>query len=111
VGLATSATLTSAMASRFDGITFEAEEPALGRAVREAWAAGADVVVAIAHECPDVLEPIVARHPEWRLSFVGGGHCHKVMSLTAGSVPVMSPGWRLDHYARVAITAELGRPA
>ena len=65
------------MANRFEGITFEKEEPALDRAVHGAWGAGADAVVAIVHECPDVLAPIVERHPEWRLSFVGAGHCHK----------------------------------
>jgi 2',3'-cyclic-nucleotide 2'-phosphodiesterase (5'-nucleotidase family) len=111
VGLTTSTTLSTAMASRFDGITFEREEPALERAVRGAWAAGADMVVTIAHECPDVLRPIVERHPDLRLSFVGAGHCHKLMSLMAGSVPVISPGWRLDRYARVRVTADPSRPA
>jgi 5'-nucleotidase / UDP-sugar diphosphatase len=111
VGLATDTTLHAAMASRFEGITFEAEEPALGRAVRDAWAAGADVVLAIAHECPDVLVPIVARHPEWKLAFVGAGHCHKKMVERAGAVPVISPGWRMDRYLRVRIEADPGRPA
>ena len=99
------------MASRFEGITFEAEEPALDRGVREAWAAGADAVVAIAHECPDLLVPIVSRHPEWKLSFVGGGHCHKKMVEHAGTVTVIAPGWRLDHYARVHLLVDPGRPS
>jgi 5'-nucleotidase/UDP-sugar diphosphatase len=111
VGLATEATLRAAMASRFEGITFEAEEPALGRGVRDAWAAGADAVVAIAHECPDVLAPIVARHPEWKLAFVGAGHCHKVMVERAGTVPVIAPGWRLDHYVRVRLEVDPSRAA
>ncbi|HEX7842786.1 MAG TPA: hypothetical protein VF469_35175, partial [Kofleriaceae bacterium] len=68
VGLATDTTLQTAMASLFEGITFEADEPALVRATREAWAAGADAVVAIAHECPEVLAPIVERHPELHLA-------------------------------------------
>ena len=105
VGLATDTTLQAAMASRFEGITFEGEEPAMDRAVRGAWAAGADAVVAILHECPDKVAPIVERHPEWKLSFVGAGHCHKTMSLHAGSVPVISPGWRFDRYVRARLTA------
>src|SRR5947209_6172577 len=44
IGLATETTLSSAMASRFEGLEIEAEEPALGRAVPEAWAAGADAL-------------------------------------------------------------------
>jgi 5'-nucleotidase / UDP-sugar diphosphatase len=111
VGLATDTTLHAAMASRFEGITFEAEEPALNRAVHDAWDAGADAVVAIAHECPDVLVPIVARHPEWKLSFVGAGHCHKLMVEHAGGVPVIAPGWRLDRYVRVRLVADPSRPA
>ncbi|MFT3773742.1 MAG: bifunctional UDP-sugar hydrolase/5'-nucleotidase [Minicystis sp.] len=111
VGLATDTTLKAAMASRFEGITFESEEPALDRAVRAAWAAGPDMVVAIVHECPDVLAPIVARHPEWKLSFVGAGHCHKLMTKEAGGVPMIAPGWRLDHYVRVRITADASKPA
>ncbi len=111
VGLATDTTLRAAMASRFEGITFEAEEPALDRAVHGAWGAGADAVVVIAHECPDVLSPIVARHPEWKLAFVGAGHCHKPMTERAGAVPVIAPGWRLDRYLRVRIDADLAKPA
>ncbi|APR83821.1 5'-nucleotidase [Minicystis rosea] len=110
VGLATEKTLRAAMASRFEGITFEAEEPALDRAVRAAWAAGPDMVVAIVHECPDVLAPIVERHPEWKLSFVGAGHCHKLMTKNAGGVPVIAPGWRLDHYVRLRVTADASQP-
>jgi len=109
VGLATDTTLSSAMASLFEGITFEANEPALVRATRGAWAAGADVVVAIVHECPEVIAPIVERHPELHLSFVGAGHCHRLTSLRAGPVPVISPGARLESYARVRITADARR--
>lgn len=110
VGVATDTTLQTAMASRFEGITFEAEEPAMDRAVRAAWAAGAEVVVAIVHECPDKVAPIVERHPEWRLSFVGAGHCHRMMSLRAGGVPVIAPGWRLDRYVRLRLTRALDPP-
>jgi 2',3'-cyclic-nucleotide 2'-phosphodiesterase (5'-nucleotidase family) len=111
VGLATDTTLRAAMARRFEGITFEDEEPALDRGVRGAWAAGADAVVVIAHECADKLAPVVERHPEWRLSFVGAGHCHKVIETRAGGVPVIAPGWRLDHYARVRLRVDASRPA
>ncbi|UQA58092.1 bifunctional metallophosphatase/5'-nucleotidase [Polyangium aurulentum] len=106
VGLAPADTLHSAMASRFEGITIEPTEPALGRAVDAAWTEGADTVVVAAHECPDVLAPIVARHPEWKLAFVGGGHCHKTMSERAGDVPVLAPTWRMHQYARVRLTVD-----
>ena len=111
VGLATETTLTSAMASRFVGVAFEAEEAALVRAVPQAWAAGADAVVLIAHECPDKLLPILDRHRSFHLSFVGGGHCHKMMSERSGATPVVSPGWRFERYVRVPLTIDLDKPA
>jgi 2',3'-cyclic-nucleotide 2'-phosphodiesterase (5'-nucleotidase family) len=98
------------MASRFEGITIEPTEPALGRAVGEAWETGADAVVVAAHECPDVLAPIVTRHPEWKLAFVGGGHCHKTMNERAGDAAVIAPTWRMHQYARVRLTVDPTMP-
>jgi 2',3'-cyclic-nucleotide 2'-phosphodiesterase (5'-nucleotidase family) len=110
VGLATESTLKVAMASRFEGLAIDPAEPALDRAIAAAWGEGPDAVVLVAHECPEVLAPIVERHPEWKLAFVGGGHCHTLESRRAGGVPVVSPGWRLDHYARVVLDVDRKRP-
>jgi 5'-nucleotidase/UDP-sugar diphosphatase len=110
VGLATDTTLTTAMASRFEGIEFEAEEAALARAIPQAWAAGPDAVIVIAHECPDKLEPIALAHPEWKLSFIGAGHCHKPVQRSVGGVPLIAPGWRLRQYARVRLGIDRSRP-
>ena len=63
-------------------------------AIGEAWATHPDAVVAIAHECPDKLSPMLERHPEWRLAFFGGAHCHKVLATTVNGVALISPGWR-----------------
>jgi 5'-nucleotidase/UDP-sugar diphosphatase len=109
VGLATETTLTSAMASRFVGLAIDTEEPALVRAVPEAWAAGADVVVLIAHECPDKLAPILARQPDLQLTFAFGAHCHRVEQREAAGLPVVSPGWRLEHYVRLRLTVDPAR--
>jgi 2',3'-cyclic-nucleotide 2'-phosphodiesterase (5'-nucleotidase family) len=106
VGMATDTTPTTAMPSRFVGISFLPEEPALDDAIREAWATHPDAVVAIAHECPDKLAPMLERHPEWRLAFFGGAHCHKVMARVIGGVSLMSPGWRFQHYVRVPMVID-----
>ena len=110
VGLATSTTPETAKASAFKGMVFDPEEPALERAIPAAWEAGADAVVVIAHACPDVLEPMLRRHPEWNLSFMGGGHCHRRISTTVNGVPLIAPGWRLEGYARVRLTVDKSRP-
>ncbi|WP_197041450.1 bifunctional metallophosphatase/5'-nucleotidase [Chondromyces apiculatus] len=106
IGLATEDTLRTAMASRFEGIAFEAEEKALERVVPEAWRAEPDALVLIAHECPDKLQPVLARHPEWRLSFVGGGHCHRTSNTRVGDTPLINPGWKLRSYARVVLDVD-----
>jgi 5'-nucleotidase/UDP-sugar diphosphatase len=46
---------------------------------------------------------VVARHPEWMLSFVGTAHCHEKVNDLVGDVLVMSPGWRLEAYARARL--------
>jgi 5'-nucleotidase / UDP-sugar diphosphatase len=109
VGLATETTLQAAKATAFHGMRFESEESALARAIPEAWATNPDFVVLIAHECPDVLEPILARHPDWGLTFVGGGHCHRTLHIESGGTPVISPGWQLRKYARVHVKVDAGR--
>lgn len=111
VGLSTVETLKTALAERFVGMTFEAIEPALDRAIGQTWASGADMVVVIAHECPDILAPTFTKHPEWRLSFVGGGHCHKKMHEHAADVAVMSPEWRMHQYVRIRATVDKTLPA
>jgi len=103
IGLATKETLTTAMASRFEGLGFVDEEVALARTVPEVWSAGADAVVVLAHECRDRVVPIVERHPEWQLSFVGLGHCHRTGVERVDGTAVVAPGWRLDHYVRVKL--------
>jgi 2',3'-cyclic-nucleotide 2'-phosphodiesterase (5'-nucleotidase family) len=111
VGLSPDTTLVEAMASRFKGVTFEKEETALVSAFRDAWAAKPppDVMILIAHECPDKLAPILEKHPEFRLSLAFGGHCHKVLDVTAGKVRIIAPGWRLQRYARAAMTIDITR--
>jgi 2',3'-cyclic-nucleotide 2'-phosphodiesterase (5'-nucleotidase family) len=110
VGLATESTPRAALASRFEGIVFANEEQSLARAIPQAWAAGPDALVLIAHECPEKLEPVVRRHPEWKLSFVGLGHCHKQFRADIHGAPVIAPGWRFRSYARVRLEVDPNRP-
>lgn len=110
VGIATENTPKEALPSRFEGLAFDPPEPALGRAVDAAYEGGADAVVVIAHACDDEMAPVIERHPEWRLAFVGLGHCHRRERKEIGGVPVIMPAWRLDAYARVKIAIDPAKP-
>lgn len=110
IGLSTTSTPTHLLPTSSEGLTFEDEEQTLARVVPEVWKAGADAVVITAHVCPDVMQAIVGKHPEWNIAFVGAGHCHSLKSLMAGKVPVLEPAAELTWYVRVPITVDLARP-
>ncbi|HEU4412759.1 MAG TPA: 5'-nucleotidase C-terminal domain-containing protein [Polyangiaceae bacterium] len=103
VGLTLESAPRQGLRSNYEGYDFEPEGPALERAVPAAYAAGADVVVVVAHQCGGALAPIVERHPAWGLGFVGAGHCHEKGLRWAGAVPVVEAGAYLGAYARVEL--------
>jgi len=111
VGLTTKTAPTFLLPDATEGLSFEDEEQALARVIPDVWNAGADVVIVLAHVCPDLMKQIVASHPEWNVAFVGAGHCHSLKSLAAGKVPVLEPAAELTWYARVRMTVDLSRPA
>lgn len=111
IGLATKTTPLAGMRANYDGLTFGDEEEALTRAVPATYAAGADVVVVIGHVCGEELAPIVEKHPDWALAFVGGGHCHKLSRRVAAGVNVVEAGSFLRHYLRATLAVDLERPA
>jgi len=110
IGIATEKTLEVGMKSRFVGLHFESVEATLDKTVPRVWAEGADAVIVIAHECHDVLAPLIERHPEWKLSFVGTGHCHRSAALKAGDTLLLAPAWSLSHYGRIRLRVHPERP-
>ena len=99
------------MSGRFYGNEVIPYEPALQQAIPAVRKAGADVVIVIADECPTVLEPIVAKHPDWKLALLAGGHCHTPVDRKVGTTPLVSPGRRWEKYLRAELTVDPSRPA
>jgi len=99
------------MSGRFYGNEVVPYEPALQQAIPAVRKAGADVVIVIADECPTVLEPIVAKHPDWKLAFLAGGHCHTPVERKVGTTPLVSPGHRWEKYLRAELTVDPSRAA
>src|SRR5262249_10868464 len=111
VGLSASNVAKTVMSGRFYGNEVVPYEPALQQAVPAVRKAGADVGIVIADECPTALEPIVAKHPEWKLAFRAGGHCHTPVERKAGTTPLVSPGRWWQRYLRAELSVDAARPA
>src|SRR5215813_4540442 len=111
VGLSASNVAKTVMSGRFYGNEVVPYEPALESAIPAVRKAGADVVIVVADECPTVLEPIVAKHPDWKLAFLAGGHCHTPVEKKAGTTPLISPGRWWQRYLRAELTVDAARPA
>jgi len=99
------------MSGRFYGNEVTPYEGALNTAVPAVRKAGADLVIVVADECPTVLEPIVGKHPEWKLAFLAGGHCHTPVDRKVSTTPLVSPGRRWEKYLRAKLTVDAERPA
>ncbi len=110
IGIATEKTLEVGMRKRFEGLHFESVEATLDRTVPRVWAEGSDAVIVIAHECHDVLAPIFLRHPEWKIAFVGTGHCHRSAAIRAGETLLLGPAWGLSHYGRAKLRFHPEKP-
>lgn len=110
VGLSTKSTPVHGLRKNYEGLAFGEEEAALADVVPEVWAKGADAVVIIAHVCGDELAPMVERHPEWRVSFVGAGHCHRLEHRMVRDTPVIDPGSFLRSYVRVTVPVDRALP-
>ena len=111
IGLSAGNVAKTVMSGRFYGNEVVSYEPALQQAIPAARKAGADLVIVVADECPTVLEPIVAKHPDWKLALLVGGHCHTPVSKRVGTTPLVSPGRRWEKYLRAELTVDPTRPA
>ncbi len=109
VGLASTKTKSSMMAGHADGLEVSGYEAGLAAAVPKVWAAGADAVVVLAHECPEVLAPIVASHADWKISLVAGA-CRTKSLETKGATTVASAGEHFDSYLRAELTVDGAKP-
>ncbi|HYO58383.1 bifunctional metallophosphatase/5'-nucleotidase [Archangium sp.] len=110
VGLTSPKTVATAMAGRAEGLEVIPDEQALTNAVGEAQKSGADTVVVLADECPSDLQPVVGKHPEWKVSLVAGGRCPQPVNTKEGNTTYVSLGRGFDKYLRVAYTYDASKP-
>ncbi|HZH76907.1 MAG TPA: 5'-nucleotidase C-terminal domain-containing protein [Archangium sp.] len=110
VGLTSRKTVPTAMPGRAEGLEIIADEEALTSAVGEAQKAGADTVVVLADQCPSDLQPIITKHPEWKVSLVAGGRCAQPVDTKEGNTTFVSLGRGFDKYLRASYTFDASKP-
>ncbi|MFP2927468.1 bifunctional metallophosphatase/5'-nucleotidase [Pyxidicoccus sp. 3LG] len=112
VGLASEKTVRTAMAGRAEGLEVTGYEDALNLAIPEARKAGADVVAVVADTCVSDLQPVVAKHPEWKVSLVaGGGRCPAPVDVKEGDTTFVSLDRGFGKYLRANIKFDPAKPA
>lgn len=97
VGLTSPTIASTVFAGRFNGLTVVDADVALSVVVPELWKAGAKAVVVLTDGCNAELAPVVAAHPEWRLSLVAGRACDAPFPPKVGDTVFTYPG---SHWAQ-----------
>jgi 2',3'-cyclic-nucleotide 2'-phosphodiesterase (5'-nucleotidase family) len=111
VGLADATGPQRMMSGRYEGLKASGYEEALAQAVPQAWSAGADAVVVVADVCARELEPVVAKHADWKLALVAGGNCKEAYEGKAGDTRLAYPGQRFEQYLRANLSFDKSKPA
>jgi 2',3'-cyclic-nucleotide 2'-phosphodiesterase (5'-nucleotidase family) len=111
VGLTSPKTVTTVMAGRAESLQNIPDEQALADAVGELQKkAGVDTVLVLADECPSDLQPVVGKHPEWKVSLVAGGRCPEPVNTKEGNTTYVSLGRGFDKYLRAVYTFDASKP-
>lgn len=109
VGLAARKATLTPMPGRMAGLELISDEAALTKAVTDARAAGADVVVGVTDGCLGELADVLEPHPEWALAFVAGRDCERPHPAQVGNTALVYPGRHWNSYARVTVKVTAGK--
>lgn len=104
IGLTSKKSITTLMAGRSVGFDVLPDEQALGEAVPQARATGANAIVVITDGCLATVGPIVEKHPDWKLAVVAGRACDGTFGERAGTAVLAYPGRHFNDYVAVTLT-------
>lgn len=100
IGLATTKTATTTHPANIGDLTFAGYAPTLEYYVPEMRAAGADVVVVLAHVCVTDLANLAFEVGDL-VDAMFGGHCNAFAAAEVNGIPVVGSGWAWRSYARL----------
>jgi len=104
IGLAGVFTPAIVLPSSVEGLEFLGYEETLRKVVPKARAEGAELVVVIAHACPDELRKLAPVAAELSIPLLAGGHCHSVENFEQAGVHVIGIGAHMRAFARIDFT-------
>jgi 2',3'-cyclic-nucleotide 2'-phosphodiesterase (5'-nucleotidase family) len=99
VGLSTTSTPYTTHPAYVAGFEFIDYEDALREFVPQAKAEGAEIILVIAHVCPDELVVLANDAKDLAIPFMGGGHCHDQFSTQVGNTVIATSGANFSGYA------------
>ncbi len=103
VGLTTRETPGIVVATYVEGLAFGHYAEALRRVVPQARAEGGELVIVIAHVCPDSLRVLAPVAAELSIPLLAGGHCHWSENTEQSGVRIVEPGAHWQKFAQVDI--------
>ncbi len=107
VGLTTRKTPGIVMPAHIEGLAFDEYAAALRRVVPQARAAGAELVIVIAHVCPSELLALTPVAAELGIPLLAGGHCHTRENMERDGVRVIGAGAHWQSLAQVDIAFDM----
>jgi len=106
VGLTTTRTPHIVMPAYVEGLAFGEYADALRRVVPQARAEGAELVVVMAHVCPDALRALAPVATELSIPLLAGGHCHTLENFEQDGIRIIGAGAHWQAFAQVNITLD-----
>jgi len=103
LGLTTTDTAFSAHPIHVSDLEFDDYAPTIDELVPQMRAAGAQIVILLAHVCPTDLRLGVSQ-AQADVDLALAGHCHTLGISAAGSTAVVTSGWGFLSYGRIVLT-------
>jgi 2',3'-cyclic-nucleotide 2'-phosphodiesterase (5'-nucleotidase family) len=103
VGLASTTTPWTTFPAYVEDYDFIGYQEALQEYVPQAWNAGADLIIVMAHICYQEMVPLLPTLRDLEVSVLTGGHCNEVVGEVRDGVALVIGGWQLARYGRVVI--------
>ena len=106
VGLSTSSTPLTTNPANLERFEFIDYATALREFIPEMRTAGAELVIVIAHVCPEDLVSLAKEVDDLNIPFMGGGHCHQPYSRQTGNTVVQVGGADMAGYAYTRLSVD-----